>query len=678
SAGGRFNRFTGATTGSPLATGAFHFQDRATEADQGTNFVVVDASNLDFTTSQALPDASAALRFGQQGIWDGTVWYDGIPYLQTDNFHTVLGSSGELLNGLAAKSISTTASAGVPVANSYLSVMDVGTRRDRVGGKVRYAGLEDWSFSSKMEHEHKQGTKANSFMFINNNTFAAFPEPENYNTDRFTTTAAYTTRPFQAQLSYTFSSFTNEQAEFQMASPFSGTTRADYVYSQYSLPPSNSEHQVKGQFGLNLTETSRVAMNLRYGLQLQNEIFTARYYEVAPGLSDSSYDGMIQNLYGNVAFTSRPLKDWNFRAAYTVDDRENSSQTYNLQTRRGDTGTGTWQIRQNAPYSFLNQSADFELGYRLIKSTKLTLNYNYQDRQRTYAVTSRNQENTVGGKVQSTLADGLTGTLGYSRAIRQATAYDGTRGWRELGRSAAQALPEKDLGLYTYAARNRDEVKANLNWGVGPAWSVGATARYVNDRFPNSYFGVTDNHMISAGPDVSFSPTKDVTTHFYYTYQENYTDLMANASASAGNPNGAVWNLKNKDSVHSVGLRTDWQVSDHFKLSAANNLSYGNTAFEETSWWQGAGTASAANTATSLPSNKSVTNSLKLSGEYELCENVFIGLSGLWERFLSVDYLNSQAAAATNNASTSTVLLPGEGNPSYSAGLVMASTRFVW
>ena len=36
--------------------------------------------------------------------------------------------------------------------------------------------------------------------------------------------------------------------------------------------------------------------------------------------------------------------------------------------------------------------------------------------------------------------------------------------------------------------------------------------------------------------------------------------------------------------------------------------------------------ATTVNTAVSLPTSKSVTNTLKVSGEYELVDNVFIGL----------------------------------------------------
>lgn len=671
-----FNRFSGTVESGVVSGGWFHLQQRATGTEDGTFYLKADGDNIDFRSNALLPDASARLRFGAQGNWDARLHYDGIPYHQSDNYHTLNGSSGQLLNGLAAASINTTSTnaAGVAQVNQYLSTVDVGTRRDRAGGSLAYAGLEDWRFTTKFDHEHKQGTKANSVLFNANNNFASILEPVNYDSDRFTATAAYTTRPMQAQLSYIVSNFTDNISQMVLQTPFNAATHAGYAGTQYSLPPSNSEHRLKAQFGVNATETTRIAVNLSYGLQLQNEEFKARHYEVAPRLGASAFDGMIQTLYGNVVLTSRPLTDWNFRAAYTADDRENSSPSYWQRAPYRADGTsvfnGNTGIHVNPAYSFFNQKGDLELGYRLGKSTRLTIDYTYRNSLRSDSVANRNQENTVGGRVQSTLAQGLSGTLGYAHSIREATTFRGNRGWNETGRTVTA---ETDLRIFSYAARNRDEVKGNLNATFGESLSLGTTARWIEDRFPRTYFGITNNHILSLGADTSFSPVAGVTTHLTYTFLENFTGMRVNASAT-----GTNWTLRNTDSTHSLGAGAEWQVTDDIKLSLDNVVTYGSTSFEEGSLWRGAGTASAANTATSLPDAKSLVNTLKMAGEYKVSDGLFLGLTGLWERFASKDYLNSQAAASTGNASTATVVLPGDGNPGYSAGAIMISSRMLW
>lgn len=689
---GRFNRYGGGSEDGAATSTWFHTESRAAGKEDGTFYFQAEGENIDAANSRVLPDAAALFRFGEQGIWDAGLAYEGIAFQQSDSFRTLFGSSGEYLSsGRAPRSINTTASNanGAARMNQYLSTVDVGTRRDKLTGKLSYSGLPDWALSSKLEHEHKQGTKVNALFFYNTSVFAAIPEPVDYDTDRFTASAAYTTRPVQAKFSYVFSSFTNNQSSFRTVTPFNaGATIPGYQASELSLPPSNQEHRLKAQLGFNPSDTTHVAVNLSSALQLQNEEYTARLYERTPRLPDNSFDGQIRTHYGNVVLTSRPLKDTNLRAAYTLDQRDNrSARTYQEPPYRAD-GTSAFNggtayaagstlgrgVHFNAPYSSLSQRADLEVGYRVLKSTKVTLDYNFKDTQRDYAVTARNQESTMGGRVQSTLASGLTGTLGYARGIRQATAYRGNDGWVALGRNPTTPSSEENLRMYAYAARERDEVKANLNWSPAPELSLGLTGRYVNDEFPSTYYGVTGNHMISAGPDITFTPVPEVTTHLYYTYQENQTNMMVNVTAAAS---GAEWRLKNRDTVHTAGIRTDWQVSDRLKLSAENNVSYGNTAFEEASWMHGGGTLTAVTTAKSLPDNRSITNSLKLSGEYALEDNVFIGLTGLWERFLARDYLYWQeASSAANQQATASVA--AEGNPGYSAAVIMATARIMW
>lgn len=690
---GRFNRYRGGSENGAAVSNWFHTEGRAVGKDDGTFYFKAEGENIDAANSRVLPDASALFRFGEQGTWDAGLSYEGIAFQQTDSLRTLFGSSGEYLSGMAPRSINTTASNvnGAARLNRNLSTVEVGTRRDKLTGNLSYSGLRDWALSSKLEHEHKQGTKVNALFFYNTSVFAAIPEPVDYDTDRFTASAAYTTRPVQAKFSYTLSNFTNNQSSFRTVTPFNITNAnliPGYQASELSLPPSNQEHRLKAQLGINATETTHLAVNLSSALQLQNEQYTARQYERTPRISDNSYDGQIRNHYGNVVLTSRPLKDANLRAAYTIDQRDNrSARIYQEPPYRAD-GTAAFNggtaygagstlgrgVHYNAPYSTLNQRADFEVGYRVLKSTKLTLDYNYKDTQRDYTVTTRNQESTAGGRVQTNLGGGLVGTLGYARGIRQATAYRGNDGWVALGRNLAAPATEKDLSMYAYAARERDEVKANLNWSPAPELSLGLTGRYVNDDFPNAYYGVTSNHMVSAGPDITFTPVPEVTTHLYYTYQENQTNMMVNVTAAA---NGTEWRLKNRDTVHTAGIRTDWQVSDRLKLSAENNVSYGNTAFEEASWIHGTGTLNAINTARTLPDSRAITNSLRLSGEYALEDNVFIGLSGLWERFLASDYLYRQeASSAANQQGTASVA--AESNPGYSAAVIMATARVLW
>ena len=672
-----FGRYSGMTKDGMLGQGWAHLQQRATKPGEGNFYVLFDAKNVDFANGALLPDASVDLRTGQQGKWDLRLGYQGVPFVESDNFHTLFDSSGALQNGLSAGSISTSSATGVAQARNYLTTATVGTRRDRVKGDFKYTGLADWTFRSTLEHEHKQGTKTNSFMFVNNNYFASFLEPINYDTDRFTVSAAYTKPKLQAQTSYTYSTFTNNQLQWVAQNPFSGTTRAGYSGSQYSLPPSNSEHMLKASMGMNMGETGRLALNTRYSLQLQNDTLAARYYDAGTsGVDASSYDGVIHNIYANLAYSVRPVKEWTLRAAYTLDDRDNHSASYLISpSYRGDTGTATWNgsggVRYNTPYSFLNQKAELESGYRLSRSTRLVGTYTYLDKQRDYSVSDRNQESRVGGKLQTSFAPDLSGQLSYAHAIRQAQDYNGNLGWNYMGRTTTA---ENELAQYNYAARRQDEVKGTLTWALSQDVSVDNTASWTNNFYPNSTYGVTEDHIIAIGPNLGWNVAPGINTHLYYQYQEIFTAVTIQASTAA---NGLIWKLKNEDSVHTVGGGAEWQVNDRFKLSIDNALSYGKTSFALAGRTRD-GSTSSTTIPTNLPDALSFLNSLRVSGEYEISDGLSLGLTGMLETLVSHDYLNWQEALSTSNTSSQTVVLGATGDPGYTAGVLLATVRMRW
>lgn len=671
-----YNRFGGVPEAGTWGGAWFHLQQRDTAEGAGTFYLKADGENVDFRSHTLPPDASAALRVGQQGEWDLRLHYDGIAFRQSDNYHTLFNASGQLLNGLTPGSINATSTnaAGVARVNQYLSAVDVGTRRDRAGGAFSYAGLEGWKFTTRLDHEHKHGSKINSVMFYSNSNFASILEPVNYDTDRFQLTGAYTTKRLQTQFSYILSNFTNNNLELVTANPFIGTNHAGWSGTRYSLPPSNTEHRWKAQGGVNLTETTRLATNLSYGLQVQNEGFTARHYEQSPALGQASAQTMIQTLYGNLALTAQPVRDVNLRAAYTADDRDNLSESYWQKPPYRADGTavfnGNTGIHSNPAYSFFNQKAELEAGWRITRSTRLIADYTYRNDQRDYSVTNRNEENTYGARIASTLSDGTSGTLGYARSVRDAQVYLGNRGWNVMGRTVTA---ESGLVMYNYAARERDEVKANLNTIFADGVTLGGTARWIEDRFPKTLYGVTNNHILSLGADASFPAGPGLTAHLFYTYQENFSGMKVNASAT-----GTLWTLHNTDGTHVLGGGVEWKPRDDLKFTVDNTLTMGTTSFEEGTQWRGAGTANAANTATNLPDSRSLLNTLKLAGEYEVSEGLFLGLTGLWELYHSKDYLNAQLAASTANASTATVVTGGEGNPGYSAGALIVSGKMRW
>ena len=68
---------------------------------------------------------------------------------------------------------------------------------------------------------------------------------------------------------------------------------------------------------------------------------------------------------------------------------------------------------------------------------------------------------------------------------------------------------------------------------------------------------------------------------------------------------------------------------------------------------------------------------LKLSGEYEMEDNLYLGLTGIWQRYLNDDYLTTELASSTTNQ-TATAVVSNDGNGSYSIKALIATLRLSW
>jgi len=715
------NRFSGEQYKGLSGVGSFQLQDRDAWNSGGTTYFELQGKDLDINNHQLLPNGYGEFKYGQQGDWGVKVYIDDIRYLQSTNFHSLNTSDGALRVaprsipsiglGTAAAGAATSSPASAFTAttspllgatqaqivqaqtalnrvyagiNANNSPIRVGTERTAIGAAGNWAGPEGWTFTAGLNHEHKEGTKENSFTTNHTSNINYFPEPVNYDTDRYSLAAAYSTKVIQGSLSYTYNKFTDNQAAFATQNPFyAGTTYAPgYTGTLYSLPPSSDAHQFKGQLGYNITPTTRLNTNLGYQLMLQNSAETMAYSGAAanPNLT-SNTGGKVQDFFGNVALSSRPFSKVDLRASYTVDDRVNDTTRVFIPASgvmyTADTTNSSDTPITNLPVSVLKQNLSLEGGYRIVPSTKLSVNYSLTDKQQDYSVTNHTRENSVGARVNSSLASDINAMFSVSHSVRTAAAYNSNNAWVSSTYSDRNVA---NLGMYYLDARTRDEAKTHLSAGVTSDITVGVNGSFYYDHYPEAAYGYSNDHGFTMGPDVTYSPNKALQAHLFYTFEEVFSDQNAITSTSTTAAR-TDWTLGNQDTIHTVGFDTSWQVNDDLKLKFHENLSYGATQFQE--GYQIMGTLTnnyqlyPGNLALSLPTSKTFTNGIGLNGEYKLTESLTL-LGGYdFDMSLAKDYLYSQSAGSTANGNNVSSL-GGDGNPTYRIQTVYTGVRVKW
>ena len=355
------------------------------------------------------------MKGGQQGTWGVTFSYDGIPYYATDSFLSVWQPNGALVPGVAPGSLSSTAQAAGLLWNEPLN-----TRRDIFTGTGKYE-WGDWTLTGSISHDHKHGLQMNSLAILGAPAATAtaltstsglgyFAQMIDYDMDTYDAMAEYATRRLQVQVGYNFSQFTDNDPVQNLVNPFAfpagsalgpaGSSPA-LVSSWYTAPPSNSAHQVRLLIGYNLSPTTRLNANFAYGVQLQNAPYepfngNGNANLGAYSIPRSSFDGVMQTIFGNVAITSQPLPNLDIRLAYTIDDRDNQSSRNRYAFSAVDNATVTTPASgyYNLPFSYNHQSATAEAGYRILPQTKIAVGYRFDDTYRTYSNASVVIENS--------------------------------------------------------------------------------------------------------------------------------------------------------------------------------------------------------------------------------------------------------------------------------------------
>ena len=580
----------------------------------------------------------------------------------------------------------------------------------------------DWTITGSWRHEHKTGYQANSLEIggtvgltgtgsgatKNSPPTAAatsglgyFAQPIDYDTDRYDLSAQYATKVFQIQLGYMFSNFTDNLSEFNALNPFAlgafsgsgsfsgtGATPAN-ISAPYSLPPSNSAHQVKMSIGYNITPTTRVNANLAYGLELQNAPYVqGTGSSAAPAEPRTSFNGIVQTVFGNVALVTQPFPKADFRLSYTIDERNNqsSSDAYAVSTRStlavngGGDCAFTGGLCYNLPYSFQHQTISAELGYRATSSTKVTLNDTFETTYRSYADASFVMSNTVTAKVRSQMSDNVFGALSFSHQDRNANNYVNGNTWALMTNGGVSPDPAGFL-MYFEASRKHDEVRTTLDYAPTHTVNLTLMGKLSNDTYPGTQYGLRNNFNFQFGPDVSWDIVPGLKTHAYYTFQQVYYEQASLYSSgtnytSTGTGYYVPWTNKTTDIVHTLGLSADWQVSEDLKVSFAYNFSYGDTGYAlgDGMAMIGGGLTSqstaAALTLQQLPDVTSMLNMVSIRGEYTFRPNWTLIFGYAFERFTYNDFMTGIATNTYANA-----LLPGTLNPNDTIQIVGAGLR---
>lgn len=747
---GRYNGFT--TQGADLV-GDFHLQSRDPWSTTDSFYYDFSGTNLDFQTGNRLqkgfsdstylngtsntlgPEAEISLNFGDQGTWALKTDYDAISYTGNviDSIYTVTGTTATLNNNLPAWGGATNLPPHVGATTSLTTTQlspaeqpfQVGTRRDIIQVLGEYL-FDDWTFTSSVRHEHKEGTLEESLY----ETYGgeAFTLPIDFDTDRFDVSAGYNVPDLQALLQYSFMHFTDNNVAVTIPYPVSTTplsaSSGPYAKSGlYSLPPSNYASYITGMLGYNVLPQTRVTLNGRLGMEIQDSTFPANSAD--PNLSSTlgnptytwfgNLNGLNQGTgpetsphafawvyQGNFAVTSNLATDLDGRASYNFDGRQVTMNVYQAYIGGSSPDATANTAVYALPQGWFNQTANLEATYNIFpeSNTKLMVDYYFNAIDRTNAQVEHSVTNTESIDLSSMPRPDILARVTYEHADRNGTLVYGTA-WGNLD-SGTPAIYGTPSGAYYQAPMTSDSVIVRSTYAPQGSISVSLFMKYVNEHYnyptiPNTApsgdwtlvgygEGIKGDDNLTVGPDISYSPSDIMKFHVYYTYERIFYDNLGNGACAESNTGlcaGSVGFFQNTytSGTHTAGLSGEWQVDSKLKITEDYNFSYGMIGFGEFNGVQvPAGSVSQSyQNVVNYPNINSVMHQLHLTALYEFTSRITASLNVQYSMFHNNDWndFTSPVQPTTNTGTAISILTPGYPPPSYNVWMIGTAMKVV-
>lgn len=728
------------TTGINAAVTEFQLSGRPAWNSTGTRYYELTGENLVYQTgthlgsglgsdsgwsskvnNSLLNSGSIGFKVGDQGSWGAAVSYDAITYTGNviDSLYTVNGGRAALNNNLAPWGGATFGAAGpvtsftIPtlLATGAMQPFQTGVRRDIIGGNFKYL-YGDWTFTGAIRHEHKEGSMEEAFYQPYGGE--AFALPVDYDTDRYDVTAAYNTRPFQAQIQYTFSHFADNVNFVNLPYPTSNTAVPFQRSAAYSTPPSNEAHYVTIMLGSNnLIPKTRLNLNARVGVEKQDDTFAPNTGDPNPagatgllglnnalqGTTSNSLNAVATVYQVKASASTHPIPNFDGRVYYGLDGRDVSINQH-LVTISGGGGDSDSSFTGTAiavPQTWFKQNAGVEAGYRVLpqSDTKMTVGYRWDGVSRSNAQVGHSSTNTVTAALSSEIGSQIDGKLSFEYADRSG-AINWIGPWSYLGQGSTYS------GAYYQAPMTSEAVTLRADYTPMRSLTSGLFMTFKNEDFhygtptvsnggtlaslpaTGSGQGIKQDYSLVIGPDVNYRPTKDTNLHLFYTYEMLFFDNRGNGACSTAATiataacAGSIGYFQNKttNGTHTVGIAGDWNVTSKFKLKGEYTFSYGSVMFGNYNGVYIANPTASYQNVSNYPDINSTMHSIRLTASYDVTPTTELALRGMFTSFSNNDWNDTANAIQGNGSTAISLLTPGYGSPNYSILAIMAGVRF--
>jgi MtrB/PioB family decaheme-associated outer membrane protein len=602
------------------------------------------------------------------------------------------GSSGLFnLNNIQAPNLNATTTGGGPgfVIPALMHTENIGTTRKRTALGTEVILSPQWTVAVNARNEKKEGTKLTGSA-MGGFKGALLPEPINSDTNIVDAVARYVTKQAHFSLGYSASFYRNHVDGWTAEYPFS-TGSAPTLNNLVLMngAPDNQMHQIVLDGGYHFSPTTKLVMSGSYTRMTQNEPFHFQGgpgWDVNGGATSSNSKEIQTNFLARL--TTRPMTGLDLTAAFKVDNRDNRSPVgqYKIAVADEVAIPSLSTTFRNVPLNRKQWQANFDSAYTYSRGQVVSAGIEHVNIERT-ADTSidplsheinnpfasgKATENTVKLGYRQTFNDAVSGQLTYARSQRRAHDYEEPEPVAPGGSANVGAFAEvPGFRQFFLADRNRDKLRAAVDFQASEKLFVQTGVDYLKDKFP-SKFGLKN----SGGPvfnlDGTYTANDKLTFNAFFTaedlksHQEQFQLPVARASTPAvfiaHSPDGSCapfsnaagtlpsdyltdpcrnWSFSQADRVFTFGAGAKTSQFMGGRLTLSGDIVYARARtsldFSGGTYYSNGLTSNVYIPAQSMPNITSTSTDLKLGARYQFDKQSAIRVGYLHRRLRSSD-----------------------------------------
>ena len=522
-------------------------------------------------------DQRFTLGGGRYGKFKIEATYDEIPHrfaLDAKNIYSGTGTGNLTLSDKQDVAFTDRATR----LNSLMTTgeaIDIELKRKKAELNADLFALEPFGFRVEMGRERKEGTKPFFGAFGLDNT-VEIPAPINYDTTELKAIAEYAKNPLHLNLSYALSLFKNNISTLTWDNPFRAT---DALFNPskglLDLAPDNESHNLSASGSLtSLPFNSSLSAVTSWGQMRQHDNlvpFTTNTAIASPGLPENAVDAAVNTSLYQVLLTSKPLKAVHLKAKLRYFEYNNNTQQIPFPSFvNADSNLvfpnapGATSIT-NLPTSYDKTTAGMDLGFDVVRNTRVTLGYKFERTRRENRGVSLQDDQLFRGAIDTSAFSWVTLGASYERTLRDIGEYN----FDVYLRSGQNLFQLPGLRKYDEADMVRDRVEINGTLHPLDSLALRGSAIYGADEFEESPFGLLEDRHYILSLDADYSVTDKVNFHAFYVH-ENYKNRQKDSGEVPSSPPvDADWFSRSEDIVNTIGA--DWRSSLSLKFSISTS-----------------------------------------------------------------------------------------------------------